>query len=372
MTDRSPAIVRAALVGLVTLALTALTLTTAARAADLTGTAGVEAGSLDHPLGVAVEPSTPYVNGRLDLSLAARSASSLWKLTYNGGLHRFDPETALDFSRHAVGLEWARPRERDAVTVSLGVQAAVRRNADAYRVYDHDELYGYLAFKTYPRPSLMTRAYVGLRVRSYADLPEESYLEPHAVVELKRFWENRTTVGASLRLGGKWFHDPVAPRVWGTEGTPHAAQLSATLDLARGLSERVGLSASLQQRLDLAGFPYYVDADVYDSPLLDRYARGGPAARAAVKVLTPLQAWLELGGAWREDDYGEILFPDGADGAHRRDTVRDLFASLERPFLKHGQGTVLALTVAWRDQASSLPGYTWSGLAATAGVQWRW
>ncbi len=79
----------------------------------------------------------------------------------------------------------------------------------------------------------MLRGYAGLRLRTYAELPEESYLEPHALLELKRFWENRTTLGATLRVGGKWFHDPVAPRVWGTDGTPHAAQLSATIDLAR-------------------------------------------------------------------------------------------------------------------------------------------
>lgn len=343
-----------------------------AAAAQLNGTVGLEAGGLEHPLGVAIEPSSPYLNGNLDLNLAARSGSTLWKLIYSGGFYRFDPDVPLDFARHAVGLEWARPRERGQVTFSAGVQAALRRNAEAYRAYDHDEIFGYVAIKSYPHPQLFVRGYLGLRARTYDDLPEESYLEPHAFLEVKRFWANRTTLGATVRLGGKWFHDPVAPQVWGTTGPPHAAQLSATIDLARGISERVGLQASLQQRLDLAGFPYYVGADVFDSPLLDRYARSGPAARVAAKVLTAAQLWLELGAAWREDDYGEILFADGTGGSTRRDTVGDLFATLERPFLKQGKGAVLEAMVAWRNQASNLDGYTWSGLAASAGLQWRW
>ncbi len=340
-------------------------------AADLTGRLGLQAGGLDHPLGIAEEPSSPYLNANVDLGLAAQSGSSLWKFTYTGGIWTFDPETALDFSRHAFGLEWARPQARDAVTVSTGVQAALRRNETAYSIYDNDEVFGYLALKTYPHPQLMVRGYAGLRGRTYAALPEESYLEPHAVLELKRFWNNRTTLGSTLRLGGKWFHDDAAPGVWGTDGTPHAAQASVALDLARGLGDRLGLSASVQQRFDLAGFPYYVDTDVYDSPLLDRYARSGPSARGALKVLTAVQAWVELGAAWREDDYGEILFDDGAGGATRLDTITDLFVTLERPFLKHGKGAVIEAVVSWRDQESSLPGYTWSGLAVAAGMQWR-
>ncbi|HPF69107.1 MAG TPA: hypothetical protein PLQ13_00435 [Candidatus Krumholzibacteria bacterium] len=342
-----------------------------APAADLHGQLGVEAGGLDHPLGIAVEPSSPYLNGNLDLNLAAPTGASVWKFSYSGGTYLFDPETALDFARHAVGVEWLKPAAREALTFSTGLQVSLRRNETAYSVYDYDELFWYSALKTYPHPQLMVRGYAGLRVRRYDLLPEESYLEPHAVLELKRFWNNRTTLGATLRAGGKWFHDEVAPNVWGTDGTPYAAQASASLDLAKGLSDRLGLSASAQQRFDLAGFPYYVEADVFDSPLLDRYARSGPAVRGALKVLTAAQLWLEGGAAWRRDDYGAILFDDGAAGATRTDTITDLFLSLERPFLKQGKGAVLQATVTWRDQASTLPGYTWEGLTLATGLQWR-
>jgi hypothetical protein len=338
---------------------------------DLTGSLSLEGGFLDHPLGVAVEPSSPYGQGALSL-LWLPGGSGRWRLTYEGSATVFDSDVPLDDTRHAAGLEWVRPRPREGWTLSAGGQASLRRQTEYYRVYDHDEAYGYLAFKHYPHPRVMVRGWVGLRSRTYRDLPEESYLEPHAVLEAKRFGGGRTTLGASLRLGGKWFHDPVAPQVWGTAGTPVTSQLSLALNGARGLSDRVGVRAALQLRRGLREFPYYVEEDLYDSPLLDRYARSGPAASAAVKWLTPLQAWFEVGGFWTRDDYGAILFADGlGGGARRRDTIVDAFASLERRLLRDGRGVILRARVSWRDQSSDLPGYTWSGPAAAAGMEWR-
>jgi len=248
----------------------------------------------------------------------------------------------------------------------------LRRNIEGYRIYDYQEAYGYLAFKKYPRPNVMLRGWAGLRTRIYDDLPEESYLEPHAVLEIKRFGENRTTLGVSARLGGKWFHNPVAKNVWGTAGTPATSQFMVAIDAAKGLSERVGARARFDHRFTLSDFPYWVGDDIYDSPLLDRYARAGSSALAAAKWLTPLQTWLEVGGAWTRDDYGEIVFATGAGGSQRLDTILTGFAALERRFVRSGRGAILRATVSWRDQSSNLDAYTWSGLAATAGLEWRW
>lgn len=339
--------------------------------ADFSGRFSMEGGYLQHPLGIAVEPYSPYARSELALQLMLGKATR-WRLTYEGSATLFDPDVPLDDMRHLVGIEWIRPRSREAWTFSAGVQGGLRRQTEYYRVYDHDEAYGYLAFKHYPHPRLMLRGWAGLRLRSYRDLPEESYLEPHLVFEAKRFGGSRTTVGATVRLGGKWFHDPVAPNVWDTEGTPVTSQLTLGANVAQGLSDRVGARASLHLRMGLQDFPYYVAENLYDSPLLDRYARSGPSALAAIKWLTPLQAWFEVGGAWTDDDYGSILFADGfGGGSTRRDTIFDMFASLERRLLSHGKGTILRATVTWRDQASNMRSYTWSGPTASAGVEWR-
>lgn len=340
--------------------------------ADVHGRIEFDAGSIDHPLGIAAELSTPYLNARLGLDGAARIGDHRWKFTYEGSAFRFDPDVGLDFQRHAAGLEWIRPAANDAVQWSAGAQFSMRDNQDFYAVYDQNEVYGYLAFKTYPAPSLMVRGYVGARGRRYSELPEESYYEPHAVLVAKRFWENRTTLGATVRIGGKWFYDDVAPRVWGTSGTPSAAQISGNLDFAKGLTERVGLQASVGQRAELSSFPYYVEADVYDSPLLDRYARAGSSARVSIKALSIAQIWVESGGAWRGDDYGDIVFADGATGSLREDTVVDAFLSLQRRFLTDGRGAILNALVSWREQDSTLATYTWDGWMFSGGIEWRW
>ncbi len=341
--------------------------------AELTGRVTAEGGHLEHPLGIAVETASPYINGKLGLNFRVRTGGSLLRVTYEGSTYRFDPDVPLDYSRHAVGLEWVRPAAREDWTLSVGVQGASRRNIQGYRIYDHDEAYGYLAFKTYPHPRVMVRGWAGLRARTYDDLPEESYLEPHAVLEIKRFGGSRTTVGLSARLGGKWFNESVAKNVWGTTDTPSTSQLVTALSLSRGLSERFGVRANLSHRLTMAEFPYWVGEDIYDSPLLDRYARSGPSVLGAAKWLAPLQTWLEVGAAWREDDYGEIVFADGTGGGGlRSDTVVDTFASLKRRFMKQGKGATLTGTVSWRDQVSNLEVYTWTGLAFSAGLEWRW
>lgn len=350
----------------------ALSLVTAAPAqGTLTGRLSAGGGHLEHPLGVAVEPASGYGQGAVVLQVSLGD-TTLWRLTYEGSATRFLEDVNLDNTRHAVGLEWTRHRSREDWTLSAGLQAGLRKQIGVYTIYDHHEGYGYLAFKTYPHPRLMVRGWAGLRLRSYPDLPEESYLEPHLVLEAKRFSENRTTLGASLRLGGKWFHDPVARNVWATGGTPVTSQIQLAVNGALGMSDRLGARASCDWRTGLRDFPYFVAEDIYDSPLLDRYARTGPAALAAMKWLTPLLAWFEIGATWATDDYGEIIFADGSGGGStRRDTIVEAFATIERRFMSGGKGTILRAGISWRDQESNMPGYTWSGPTASAGLEWR-
>lgn len=347
-------------------------LSTAAAEVRLQGSVGLDAGTLDHPLGLADEPASFLRSGRLDLTAVSGGDGSYWRGTYAGSLDLFDDDVPLDYVRHAVGLERIQGRGQGRPALGFGLQWSTRRQLDDASPYDHVELDGYFTRKSYPLPDVMLRAVVGARLRTFADLPEESFVEPHAQLEAKRFGEDRSTLGATLRLGGKWYHDDAAASVWGTDGTPRAAQLAVTLQYARGLSDRVGVRASAGQRVALADFPYWVQDDLVDNPLLDRYARSGPTAFAAIKLLGPAAVWLDTGVRWSEDDYGAILF-DGGDGpAERDDTVLQAHATLEKNLSSAARGTVLRFTALWRDQDSNVPAYSWRGVTLVGGVDWTW
>lgn len=351
-----------------------LALLTAPTIADtvVKGTASADLASLDHPLGLADEPSSLVRSGSLDLTATTRDGASFWRWSYAGSLDLFDEDVPLDFMRHAVGIERIISKGSGRPASGGGMRFTVRSQLEDGALYDHTEVDGYLTRKSYPAPDVMLRGVLGFRIRSYADLPEESFVEPHGLLEVKRFSESRTALGAAVRLGGKWFNDPVAPAVWGTLGTPKAAQLTVAANVSQGVSDRIGLRASAALRLSLADFPHWVQEDLVDNPLLDRYARSGPTASAAMKILTPGAAWLEIGGRWSEDDYGEILFDDGDGVTTRRDTVLEGYASLEKSLSGSRDGALVRATVSWRDQSSDAAAYDWSGTTASAGVAWRW
>jgi hypothetical protein len=345
-------------------------------AADLatSGRLDLDAGQLASPLGLSTDDPAPYAHGSLMYEVALAGDKGRTEVTYLGTLTRFDQSAALGHARHALGLEYISlaPRRTDTVW-SAGVQASRRRQEELYAIYDHDEWQGYLSLKGYASPRLMLRGHAGVRTRTYAALPEESFIEPYGRLEARYFSPSRTTVGGSLRLGGKWFHDPVSARMWDTRSTPVTAQLAAALTLAQGVSDGVGLQASLEHRLSLADFPYHVSDEIHDNPLLDRYARAGWSAGGSVKVLAPRQVWLRLGASWREDRYGEILFDDLDGASHQRqDTVTEVWLAVERQFGLGGHRLTLKVHGAWTDQASTLALYQWSGPTAGAGLQWRW
>lgn len=348
------------------LALTSLTCPGPARA-DVGGSLSLEAGRTEHPLGIRDESATAYGVGTLRLEGATRVGSSTWRLGFDAQEVRFDTRDELDFSHLAAGLEWFREAPREGLGLSAGLQVAERTQGPVYAAYDHDEVFGYLAFKTYPSPSLLLRGHLGLRRRSYEALPEESFTEPFVQLEGKRFWENRTTLGLTARLGAKRFHEPEAQGVWGAGHAPTTSQFSLAAILARGLSDRIGIRAALRGAATLADFPYYVEADLYDSPLLDRYASSGVGATAAIKVLGPGQLWWELSGAIDGRDYGEIRFLDAGVGSERRDTVRSLGLSLTRT-LRGGARFMAAVNRI--EQNSSIENYDWSGTEFSAGLTW--
>lgn len=336
------------------------------------GTVDVTAGGLEHPLGVASEPSTPFAGADLSLRWSLGSFASQWRITYEGALNRFDPDAGLDHSRHAVGVEWIRGAARDEVTLSAGAQLGLRANESFYTPYDYRQGFTYVGLKTYPVERLMVDGFAGLRLRDYPDLPEESYVEPHAALVTRYFFDTGTSVGTTLRAGGKWYHDPVAQNVWDSTGMPSTSQVSASLDLTQSVTRRVGLRASLRERVQTSSFPYYVEDDIYDSPLLDRYASSGTSAGASVKALAPGQVWVEVGYSWWEDDYGQTLFADQGAGSERNDRSSAVSLSLERRFLHDGRGFTVHAALYHHDQQSNIENYDWAGWSSVAGIGAKW
>lgn len=341
-------------------------------AGELNGSLTLGAGYLEHPLGVTEEPEAGYFFQALRLTTGFGSGQSLLKVSYEGQASQFGNDTQLGSMRHGLGAEWFLSSKDKLKGLSAGIQGATRGHDDWYTIYDYKETYSYLAFKKFEGSRTLLKGYAGLRVRKYEELPEESYIEPHGQLEIQRFSESRTTVGLRVRYGYKQFNDEVAPQVWETLNLPSTSQLAARLNFSQGLSQRLGFRAWGEYRWKLSEFPYYVSEDIYDSPILDAYATEGYDFFAALKWLAPLQTWLEIGAAYGDHDYGEILFATvEGDGQNRADRLLDLYGALEKTLPRSIGKPKLKLMGGWRQEDSTHPWYDYSGLFASGSLYWK-
>jgi len=347
-------------------------LATTVFAADINGRVNLGSGYFAHPLGLQYDTAAGYLSSGLILDTSLKSESYAVRFGYEGNITRFGGDTNLGSRRHALGAEWFRNTSRHRSSLSAGVQASVRNHDGYYGVYDYLEGYGYFAFKRYFGAQTLGRGYAAMRVRRYDDLPEESFVEPHAHLEVQRYSESRTTLGLAIDYGIKTFDDPIASRIWETLESPSTSQIAARFNFAQGFSERVALRGWLNRMWSLADFPHYVADDIYDSPVLDHYAYEGLDSSLILKILGPSQTWLELGGSWGRHDYGEMLFASGESGLKREDDVAAVFLGVERKLGGRMTSPLWRLQLGWRDQVSSIPNYDYSGTYITSSLSLKW
>jgi len=332
----------------------------------------LDSGYLDHPIGVSAEESAGYLSGNLFLSLLWPARRTTWKLGYEGTVTTFGNGVDLGFQRHAVGLEWWRTDTASHAVTAAGLQLGRRIQQDFYSFYDYTEATGYFSLKRYLSGQLLWRGYLTGRDRRYDDLGEESYLEGVVGMSLQRFWPGGTSLMLSASTGGKVYDDPLARTVWQTAGQPSTSQAAAGAVLTRSLGRRTGLRLGWTGRWSLSSFPYVVETDLYDSPLLDRYASEGFAVDGSLKFLLPWPAWLRIGGVAARDDYGSLRFASSDGGATRRDDIVRLYASLEKRLGHTGRAPDLVLSAGWRDQSSTLDYYDFSGVQLFSTLSWSW
>lgn len=341
-------------------------------AAEVKGKLTIGTGYLEHPLGVVEEPAAGYLTQALQLSATLGQDGDKLRLGYEGNASQFGSNTSLGSMRHGLGAEWFRNRKDGSQSISAGVQGAVRRYVDYYKIYDYGEAYSYFAMKKYIGSRTLLRGFAALRYRGFGSLPEESYLEPHGRLELQHYSESRTTLGLALKLGAKYYNDSVASQVWETSQIPSVSQLATRLNFAQGLTERSSLRGWLEARWNLSDFPRYVADDIYDSPLLDTYAHEGFDAFVGFKWLAPKQTWLELGISYGDHDYGSLLFAVLDGGASRRDQVFSTGFTVDRKISSGLGKPKFKLSGGWEHQNSSLAGYTYDGLYAATSLSWQW
>ncbi len=343
-------------------------------AADIRGSLTVGTGYLENPLGISNETAAGYLSQSLRLTSAfdlGEDSDQVFKLGYEGNASQFGNETQLGHMRHGLGAEWINNSADGRKGVGAGVQLSLRGYEDYYKIYDFSEMYTYLSFKRYLGDRHLLKGFAAFRGRKYGELPEESYLEPHGQLEIKKFFDSRATIGLSARFGAKFYNDSVASSVWETLDLPSTSQMAARLNLAKGMSDRLAVRGWVDSRWNLSDFPRYVAEDVFDSPLLDGYAHEGIDAFAAVKYIGPAQVWLEAGLTAGDHDYGSLLFAGSPGGHTRDDQVLEYFASAEKALSGKADSPRIRVVGGWRDQDSTIEAYTYAGMYFSSSLTWR-
>ncbi|MBZ0268662.1 hypothetical protein K8I85_10940 [bacterium] len=327
-----------------------------------------------HPLGFSDDEEAAYIFQSLVLSVVLPDSVPTWRIVYEGNGYQFSNGVELNQMHHALGMERLGSLKSGSASTRLGVQIAGRLHEDdRYQPYDYRQASAYAATKGYPRNGVLLRGHVDTKYRRYGDLPEESYLESNARLELQRFLPSSTTLGLQVGWGAKWYTDSAAEEVWETGGTPVTSQVRLRLNAAQGLGARVSVRAAGSVRISLADFPYIVREDLYDSPLLDWYASSGWRAESVVRALVPWQTWFEVGSAYGARDYGDLRFPGVSGPASRSDDILDVFCSLERAFDVNDRNRMLVeVGGRWTRQESDLETYDLSGPNLSTSLSWLW
>lgn len=377
--------------GLTILALLALGTSSAlAEGASLQGMLKLGGGYLEHPIGLDSEVDAGYLSQTLRLAGIYDQGPNRFKLGYEGYASQFGNDTQLGSMRHGLGAEWYRALPANSAgrsgRISLGLQAADRSYQTFYSVYDYQEMYLYLALRKYLGSRTLFKVYGAFKIRDYGNILGESYREPHGQLEVQRFFDSRTMLGIAVRFGAKSYYDVAASEVWETLNLPSTSQLSTRLNFSQGVGDRVGIRGWSEYRVNFDDYPHFINhlevdgayVDIFDSPLLDRYASEGLSLFGAVKVLAPGQIWLEGGASFADNDYGELLFPsdgptEGPDeGQTREDTLQDYYLSLTRSLAKQVGRPKLVLAGGWLDRESTVERYTFSGAYVSGSVAWTW
>ncbi|MBU8869252.1 MAG: hypothetical protein KOO60_00130 [Gemmatimonadales bacterium] len=277
------------------------------------------------------------------------------------------------------------------------MQRADRSYEGSYDLYDYRETYSYIAFKRYLAAKTLLKGYAAFKIKNFGNILGESFREPHGKLEIKRFFQSRTTLGLAVRFGAKFYYDDAASNVWGTLNLPSTSQSSARLsqfstrlNFSQGISNRVGARGWVDYSVNLGDYPSFIDQRtwgenqeyfyvIFDNPLLDRYARDGLNLFGALKVLGPHQTWLEGGASFGDHDYGALMFPsDDVDyttldeGQKRLDKTKDYYFSLTRILPGTLGKPKLALSGGWLERESSVERYTYSGAYYSSSMTWRW
>ena len=341
-------------------------------------------GYLEHPIGLAYENDAGYLTQALNLAALFDQDQDRFKLGYEGNATQFGNDTQLGSMRHGLGVEWFRTLPGNdggrPGQISAGVQVAWRSYQEFFSMYDYGELYSYLSFRKYLGVRTLLKGYGAIKIRDYGEILGESFREPHGKLEIQRFFESRTTLGLAVRFGAKFYFGVAASEVWETLNLPSTSQLSTRLNFSQGITDRFGARGWLDYRVNFDDYPHYYSAteEIFDSPLLDRYAREGLDAFGALKLLVPWQTWLEGGVSYGDHDFGNLLFPSDeagvgpGEGQVRSDTFQDYYLSPTRVLSGALGRPKLVVTGGWLDRESSLSRYTFSGAHYSATMTWSW
>ncbi len=324
-----------------------------------------------------------------------------WRAFYRGGFNYFSQYQQRSFHYHQTGLALAKKFDEGKYVLNFGANVRLRANQKEYNYYNFKQtsLYGNLKVA---RSASSTIFGYRLRVHSYTNLPELSYIEHYFFVRQAMFLPTRTSVTVEANYGHKTYQQAIAstpgffqnPEGYGhhrggmghwmggnnfNSFNPSLNQFVASIRGAQSLTLSTGLSfeALIRRNSDsavryLAGqvYGYTTEDDLFD----DRYGYESEELAFTLTQLLPWSAQFRLGMEYQWKDYlnrpaldlnGEPL----STGELRRDTRAFIWQSLVKPFrFGHEKSLNISGEVVWIDNRSNDLYYDYKVLVFSLGI----
>ena len=304
---------------------------------------------------------------------------------YSGSANVFSDYEDLFSHIHRTGVSYMRLGEdKDRTTFYAAAELALRLNRPLYDYRDFLQAETYANFKTYLKPTLLSRCGYSLRYQEYLNADDYSFLEQVIFAQLSQFLPSRTTLQMHAELGLKTYareasSDTAAIPVR-TGSDRNLIQLITRLKIAQALGNNTGLQLEYRKRTTLSGQSRFSSEQFYnpnDDLFDDHYSYKGHEWRSTLKNLAPWGLLVELSGRLEHRNYTgrPALDLEGflvAEAAARADKRKTMALSAERTFyLQEGRVREIRLQLEWlyRDIESNDAYYQTDSQVYATGIQ---
>lgn len=276
--------------------------------------------------------------------------NSSTQLLYTGSLNYFTLIPGRTFHQHNADVTYTHISGEEETLLSAGGTFTLRRNHEEFSIYDHSQISLQGNIRSYLSDVFLVKGGYVFSSVTFTNLADLNYLEHSLFLQAALSLPSRTTFILQGDLGFKEYRTANPDTGTGTYqmgarwqsadvAAPGVTQLTGTLRIGQGITEKTGISLTGQYQVSLRKESRYLaleDGILTDDELFDdHYGYEGPMASVMLTQMLPADFRIRAYGSVQERRYSNRPAFDlqGLQVASQRiDTRSTISLSLDKGF----------------------------------------